>query len=259
VGKDFSNDRPEFEGLVRENVDPKEMISIIKANPNKSTALLTRTNPPLAAAAVELLSNGIPFTIIGRDFGGEVIRFFKGIANKMDIGMTAKLIDLVGNKITGQEASVDRWFSDEMSKHGRKATKKEYIKETSHMVNMLKNVAGVAMKQDSNVRTMSDLLKWVQDFFFKNSVNEDGSIGKGADAKHLEVKEDDDRVILTTAHRSKGFEFKRVFILDISKFPSPKARLPEDMAQEDNAKYVAFTRAEEELYILDDKKNQPTQ
>jgi len=254
VGKDFSNDRPEFEGIVRDNVDPKDMIDIIKADPNKSTALLTRTNAPLASAAIELLSNGIPFTIIGRDYANEVIGFFNKIIKKMNISMNADLRRMVGNPVTGETGDLDHWFQDELSQHGRKATKKEYLKETSSMVSMFKNVAKVAMSQDTNVTDLRGLMQWIRNFFFKNSVGEDGTYSENGEEKQLEIKDNDDRVILTTAHRSKGFEFKRVFILDISKFPSPKARLPEDMAQEENAKYVAFTRAEEELYILDDKK-----
>ena len=61
------------------------------------------------------------------------------------------------------------------------------------------------------------------------------------------------QVILSTVHKSKGFEFGRVFIIDISNFPSPRATKDQDLEQEENAKYIAFSRAEEELYIVNDK------
>jgi len=63
--------------------------------------------------------------------------------------------------------------------------------------------------------------------------------------------EEQNPVILTTAHKSKGLEFSRVYILRDDQFPHPKAQRPEDLAQEANAKYVAYTRAMDELHILD--------
>jgi len=63
-------------------------------------------------------------------------------------------------------------------------------------------------------------------------------------------------VVLTTAHRSKGLEFSRVYILRDDQFPHPKAKREEDRAQEANSQYVAYTRAMDQLHILD-LKDQP--
>ena len=57
-------------------------------------------------------------------------------------------------------------------------------------------------------------------------------------------------ITLTTAHRSKGLEFDRVIILDIDNFKPDKAKNPAEKQQEQNAIYVAFTRAKHSLEIL---------
>ncbi len=59
----------------------------------------------------------------------------------------------------------------------------------------------------------------------------------------------DDRasVQLSSVHKAKGLEAQRVYILHPELLPSPRARTPEQMAQERNLLYVALTRCEQEL------------
>jgi len=54
-----------------------------------------------------------------------------------------------------------------------------------------------------------------------------------------------------TAHRSKGLEFARVFIIGTEKFPHPKAKSDQQQRQEQNIMYVAITRAISDLYFVD--------
>ena len=73
-----------------------------------------------------------------------------------------------------------------------------------------------------------------------------------ADFKEYRKKiEEENPVVLTTAHKSKGLEFSRVYILRHDLFPHKKAKRPKDLQQEANSKYVAYTRAKDELHILD--------
>uniref|UniRef100_UPI000B0EFA42 3'-5' exonuclease n=1 Tax=Shigella flexneri TaxID=623 RepID=UPI000B0EFA42 len=53
-----------------------------------------------------------------------------------------------------------------------------------------------------------------------------------------------------TGHKSKGLEFSRVFILRDDQFPHPRANHPEEKKQEENARYVAYTRAMDELHLI---------
>lgn len=58
-------------------------------------------------------------------------------------------------------------------------------------------------------------------------------------------------ITLSTAHKSKGLEWERVFILDMAKYmPSKYARQQWQKKQETNLIYVAGTRSKDKLYFL---------
>lgn len=58
------------------------------------------------------------------------------------------------------------------------------------------------------------------------------------------------RLTLSSIHRAKGQERRRVFVLDPWRMPSPMARTAETKQQEKNLQYVAATRAREELVYM---------
>jgi superfamily I DNA/RNA helicase len=57
----------------------------------------------------------------------------------------------------------------------------------------------------------------------------------------------DAAVTLSTVHRSKGDEADRVVILEFDRLISTRAQSPEEIEQEWNAWYVAYTRAKREI------------
>jgi superfamily I DNA/RNA helicase len=57
--------------------------------------------------------------------------------------------------------------------------------------------------------------------------------------------------LLSSVHRAKGLEAKRVFILRPDLMPHPKAKSAWEKGQEANLEYVAITRAIEELVYVD--------
>ena len=70
-------------------------------------------------------------------------------------------------------------------------------------------------------------------------------------AKTAQVFSDDQQgVTFSTVHRAKGTEAARVSILAPELMPHPKASKPWEVQQERNIKYVALTRAKEELYFV---------
>ena len=62
--------------------------------------------------------------------------------------------------------------------------------------------------------------------------------------------------MLCTIHKSKGLEADVVYILNEYLIPSKFAKSPEQIKQEQNLKYVARTRAKEELYFLNTAKTE---
>lgn len=58
------------------------------------------------------------------------------------------------------------------------------------------------------------------------------------------------QIILSTGHRAKGLEYRRVFILQWDALPHPKAKTQDQLIQEHNLMYVMVTRAQEALYLV---------
>lgn len=76
-----------------------------------------------------------------------------------------------------------------------------------------------------------------------------GSIGQ-VRARILELFADESRgVVLSTIHKAKGLEARRVGILKPEMMPLPYAKSGVAFSQEQNLCYVAVTRAREELYL----------
>lgn len=67
-------------------------------------------------------------------------------------------------------------------------------------------------------------------------------------SKRTRANKDKDRVILTTLHRSKGLEWKTVFIIGVSEKILPHGKA-EDLGEERRLFYVGVTRAMDNLYI----------
>ena len=69
------------------------------------------------------------------------------------------------------------------------------------------------------------------------------------------ISASDNCIKLSTIHRAKGLEADRVFILNFNELPyfKPNQKYWE-REQEQNLKYVAVTRAMEELYLVKSEK-----
>lgn len=75
-----------------------------------------------------------------------------------------------------------------------------------------------------------------------------------AELEHMfKTIDDSSAITLCTIHKSKGLEANVVYILNEFLIPSKFAKSPMQLEQERNLKYVARTRAKEELYYLNIK------
>jgi DNA helicase II / ATP-dependent DNA helicase PcrA len=71
-----------------------------------------------------------------------------------------------------------------------------------------------------------------------------------ARAEYKKQLKEQNPVILSTVHKSKGLQFQRVYILRDDLWPHPRASRQEDLSQELNNKYIGRTRAEDETHVL---------
>lgn len=58
--------------------------------------------------------------------------------------------------------------------------------------------------------------------------------------------------LLSTVHRAKGLEAKKVFIIKPNSFPSHRATTGKELLEEKNLVYVALTRTKEQLFIVEE-------
>jgi superfamily I DNA/RNA helicase len=73
-------------------------------------------------------------------------------------------------------------------------------------------------------------------------------------AKKIETLFSDDKkgIVLSTVHKAKGLESENVYLLNSELTPSPWAKKDWEKEQEENLRYVAYTRAKEKLSFIRD-------
>lgn len=220
----------------------------------KETAFIARTNQPLVQAGLRLLSEGIPFVIIGRDISKELMQHINRVIGK------SRLSDHDNVQILQER--LDAMHEDEKDRHGDQSAKKAYLQELGDTTEAISNAIGTFMaisqnrqqqqpqqygryRQPQQGGSIADFKKWLISNLSGFDIDDDER-----DLDAYKKKMEGHPVILTTAHKSKGLEFDRVYILRDDQFPHAKAKRDEDLEQEANARYVAYTRAKDELHVL---------
>jgi hypothetical protein len=176
--------------------------------------VLCRTNAPLVSQCFAFIRRGIKANIQGRD----VAAGLKSTVNKL-VGKDGPLptAELIGR--------LDDWFHKETEKE----TKKRNPSETK-------------------IQGLTDRYECLLAFA-------DGTENSDAMLRRIDEVFTDDKTVrgvrLSSIHRAKGLEAKRVFWLrgdGNRQFGPPEDRLQEwEIGQEENLRYVATTRAVEEL------------
>ena len=241
----------------------------------KQTAFIARTNEPLAHAALKLLVAGIPFVIIGKDIAGGLKRHIKTITNSKWVKNHYPLNPQ--DHVEKLKEKAQAHLEQETNKYRKVPVKQAYLKNLDEISNALiasigqflellrpkppeegqqtPNAASWNPPDTTADETIEKFTKWIGaklgglDW---ESADEEGNEQQAErDFEEYQKKlEDKNTVILTTAHKSKGLEYERVYVLRFDQFPHPKAKRPEDKEQEENAKYVTGTRAMDELHIV---------
>lgn len=239
----------DFDGQVTEGRKVEEAMGDIfneKRQRNRlaeQTAFIARTNSPLVKTALELMKNNVEFVIIGRDFSKELVDHIEKITGK---GRMAKKVPI---RVLGE--TINNFLSERETAWKGKIARESELKDMKATTEALSNVieylaaSGYRDPQlNMRVDDSTGFIEYIKKKFA--GVNMDNA----EEAEALKKKDPLSYVTLTSAHRSKGLEFDRVFILEPNLFPHPKAKTPEELLQEENAKYVAYTRAMKGLHVL---------
>lgn len=174
-------------------------------------AIICRNTAPLISKAYELIGRGVGCKVLGREIGAGLI----------------KLIEkMKGRGIDNLLEKLEAWGEREQAKFMAKGQEQK-AEAVNDKLAAIKAVSDYLPETD---RTVPALIRKLDDMFSDD-----------ADAK---------MVLLMTAHKSKGLEFERVYVLEPSLMPSKWARQAWQQEQEENLQYVCWTRAKRELIFL---------
>lgn len=176
-------------------------------------AILCRNTKPLVELAYSLLRRGVACQVEGREIANGLV----ALINRWKAVSTTALVNRM---VEWREKEVAKWLAK------GKENKAEEITDRVETIVVLAN-----QLSDEGKTTVAELIAFIRGMF--------GDTKAGEKPKCL---------TLATAHKSKGREWKRVYILGQAKYmPSKWARKDWQMAQEINLMYVATTRVQEEI------------
>lgn len=179
--------------------------------------ILCRCNAPLVSECFRFLRLGVRANIQGRDVGQGLIRTVEKLAKMGSRGSS------MSDEIAQLQASLDEWYHTEQGKELARRNPSD-----QRLIN-LRDKMDCLLCFMEEAKTVEDVIKKI------NSVFTDDKEAKS--------------ILLSSVHKAKGLEAKRVFILvpKESPMPHPMAKSPWEFDQEMNIKYVAITRAIELL------------
>lgn len=179
----------------------------------KGDFVLSRQNCNLFEVVFKLLCHNIKCKIIGKK---EILKSLKDI--------------IENNKLNSQEYyeelpdHLQKIYKIAENKLGNNPANYEKLENLGDSINILES----CFFNNQNAKTLNDLFEYIES---------------------LMDCEDEDSVILSSIHRSKGLEKRNVFIIGYNELPIKKENMLEwQLYQEKCLKYVAITRAEVNLY-----------
>ena len=123
------------------------------------------------------------------------------------------------------------------------------LRESGYEEMLMKNA------DQNRIDNVSELKNAIQQYESSagEKVSLDDYLGKIALFTNLDVTEKRESVKLMTVHTAKGLEYPYVFVVSLNEgiFPSARVRSRQEMEEERRLCYVAFTRARDNLFLVD--------
>lgn len=241
----------DHDGEVNDMAQEKDLVDDIKQEWKKngsfqhSTAFISRNNAPLFGIAVNLLSSGVPFQILGSDLSSEILDFIYKVLGDGNAAIGRSKAQYTSTRDFLEMSN--KFISREHEKYDNKKQKESYLKEIEKLDEAL--MGFIDSYKDNELKNVSDMCSTISQIF-KGLEPSD----KEQDAEKYKNIDKKKNIILTTAHRSKGFEWEKVNIISNELFPGDTDDSDNPDDQEHNAKYVAYTRATHKLNISETPK-----
>jgi superfamily I DNA/RNA helicase len=212
---------------------------------SEPTAIIARTNAPLGHAALNFLKNNVDFQIIGKDLSRNLVDLIKRVTKSKP-----EYVDIrnFGHDLTS-------FINDLEDKWSNKISKSDELKDLREFSQVLLSVLDYLRQKDYKEDERSRQLKTAKDFqiYLERKL---GGLDPDNESDAAKLKSQDPRkiVTLTTAHKSKGLEWDKVFLMKPSEYnpERPSVKTEEQAQQEMNAWYVAATRGRNTLMVSAD-------
>jgi len=207
------------------------------------TVIISRVNKPLIQYALDFMKNDINFTIIGRDLSAELIKQVKRVTGSGKNAKNLPIDQLVLNMYEYLDNITKKWRT-RLSKQAELTEIKETVESIESILAYLQQSQYHDAKINFTVSDSDTFMEYIRRRFVGlDTQTIDGS-------REYYNKDPRSSVILTTAHKAKGMEWNRVYIVRPDLFPHPKTETEQEKRQEENLWYVALTRARNLLSIL---------
>lgn len=189
-----------------------------------------------------------------RNFGKKRVAFITAFAKEHNCSLYDALKqnmneDLIAKSRAGEYIALIEKYSEKYSRMKITDLLTYVLEESGYEINL--KVAG----EDERLENLAELKQAIYDYEVNS--NESTSLEEYLQSIALFTNMDKEQrkhsVKLMTIHASKGLEFPYVFVCGLSEgiFPSSRVTEYDDMEEERRLAYVAFTRAEEKLFISD--------
>jgi len=207
--------------------------------------VLCRNNAPLVQLAYGLMVQRVPVVVMGRDFGRQIMTLVRKLGDKIiaspapvrrpDFDAEAFL----ASGATSAEFAADKppTFEEQLIQKVIEYRQREVAKAEA------KNMQAKAARIHDMTDCILHILDGAEQIESMSDVDRELNQLFSDDAKA-------NAVVLSSIHRAKGGQSKRVFILDWFLLPSKYAKTASAAQQEANLQYVAVTRAQEELRFI---------
>jgi superfamily I DNA/RNA helicase len=213
-----------------EEISFKQVVKIAK----KGDLIISRYREPILFLVFEFINKNIQVQIHD-DEVNEIIDELKKLFKQEE--RTLIIAEVDGGFESIKEIVLKRWLfiiEKEAERLPDSGERHLYIEtKTKYLANKLEFMHKKYLQWKTSCRTINEMLRKIKDF----------------------ITATENSIRLSTIHRAKGLEAKRVFILNFDDLPHFKpSQKPWEKIQEKNLKYVAITRALNDLFLVKSEK-----